>query len=205
MAGSSEPHGLGDHRGGAIYLVFLVACATWVISEIVGSTILPQIRSPGSHETSRRDRGSRLTIFLGVFGSIAAVYAFAGSGFAALPGFVVYAGLALMFAGVGLRQWAIAVLGRYFSTSVRAVAGHRIVTAGPYRLLRHPSYSGAIVTVLGIGFAGGSWEGIVTVLALALAAYGHRIHVEEKFLIAQSGEEYLAYRARTKRILPFVG
>lgn len=62
------------------------------------------------------------------------------------------------------------------------------VTAGPYRLLRHPSCSGAIVTVL----------------ALALAADGHRIHVEEKFLIAQSGEEYLAYRARTKRILHLV-
>ena len=79
------------------------------------------------------------------------------------------------------------------------------VTAGPYRLLRHPSDSGAIVTVLGIGFAGGSWEEIATVLALALAADGHRIHVEEKFLIAQFGEEYLAYRARTKRIRPFVG
>lgn len=190
--------------GGAIYLVFLIAYATWFVSEIVGSTILPRIRDPGARETSRTDRGSRLAIFLGVFGSIVAVYAFAGSGFATLPRVLVYVGLALIFAGVGLRQWAIAVLGRYFSTSVRAVEGHRIVTRGPYRILRHPSYSGAIVTVLGIGLAGGSWEGILVALALALAAYGYRIHVEEAFLIDRFGTEYLEYRARTKRVIPYI-
>ena len=140
----------------------------------------------------------------GVFGSSATVYAFAGSGFATLPRAVGYSGLALMFAGVGIRPWAIAVLGRYFRASIRAVEGHRIVTAGPYRILRHPSYSGAVVTVLGMGLAGGSWEGFVVALALALFAYGYRIRVEERFPIDPFGAEYLEYRMHTKRVIPFL-
>ena len=190
--------------GGAIYVVFLVAFASWFISELVGSTILPRVRGHGGHETSRADRGSRFGIFLGVFGSVAAIYGFVGVGFSTLPVLLVYLGLALMFVGFGIRQWAIAVLGRHFSTSVRVVEGHRIVTGGPYRILRHPSYTGAIVTVVGIGLAGGSWEGVLVALGLAAAAYGYRIHVEERFLMAQFGAEYLAYRKRTKAVIPYL-
>lgn len=190
--------------GGMLATVFVLAYVAWLLSELAGSTILPRLRGGGRRETSRSDRGSRLTIFLAVFGSIAAVYGFVGQGFATLPVAVVYLGLGMMFAGIGIRQWSIAVLGRYFSTSVRAVEGHRIVTQGPYRILRHPSYTGALVTVLGIGFAGGSWEGIFVALVLSSVAYGYRIHVEEQFLVEQFGAEYLEYQKRTKRVIPYL-
>ena len=170
----------------------------------MGSTVLPRLRGQGARERSRADRGSRVTIFLGVFASIVVVELFAFQGFASLELAWVDLGIALMFAGIAMRQWAIAVLGRFFSTSVRAVEGHRIVEVGPYRVLRHPSYTGAIVTVVGIGLAGGSWEGVLAVLGLASLVYGYRIHVEERFLIEQFGDEYLAYRERTKRVVPFL-
>ena len=170
----------------------------------MGSTVLPRLRGQGARERSRADRGSRVTIFLGVFASIVVVELFAFQGFATLELAWVDLGIALMFAGIAMRQWAIAVLGRFFSTSVRAVEGHRIVEVGPYRVLRHPSYTGAIVTVVGIGLAGGSWEGVLAVLGLASLVYGYRIHVEERFLIEQFGAEYRAYRERTKRVVPFL-
>lgn len=190
--------------GGVVEVAFLVAFLSWLVSELVGSTILPQARGQGGRETSRADRGSKLAIFLGVFGSIVVVETFALEGFASLDTAWVYAGIASMFTGIAMRQWAIAVLGRYFSTSVRAVEGHRIVESGPYRVVRHPSYTGAIVTVVGIGLAGGSWEGVLVTLGLAAAVYGYRIHVEERFLMAQFGPEYLAYRQRTKAVIPYL-
>lgn len=190
--------------GGTVEAVFFIAFFAWFVSELVGSTILPRVRGQGARERTRADRGSRVAIFLGVFGSIVVVETFAFQGFATLDVVWVYVGIALMFAGIAIRQWAIAVLGRFFSTSVRAVEGHRIVEEGPYRVLRHPSYTGAIVTVAGIGLAGGSWEGVLAVLGLASLVYGYRIHVEEQFLIAQFGAEYLAYRKRTRRVVPFL-
>jgi len=78
------------------------------------------------------------------------------------------------------------------------------VETGPYRLVRHPSYSGAIVTMIGIGLAIQSLAGLLILLVLSGVAYAYRIRVEEEALQKDLGEQYSSYMRRTKRLIPFV-
>ena len=106
--------------------------------------------------------------------------------------------------GVLVRQWAIAVLGRFFSLTVRVAEGHPVVERGPYRLVRHPSYTGVLITFIGLGMAVQSWGGLLVLLAVFGFSYGYRIRVEEKALISELGQDYVSYMKRTKRLIPFL-
>jgi protein-S-isoprenylcysteine O-methyltransferase Ste14 len=194
----------GLTAGGLPTELFIAAYASWIATEFVGAGVVPRWRARGARPVSASDQGSRAAILAGVFGSVLLVAALADLGLATLPLPFVYLGSVLMFVGIGVRQWAIAVLGRFFSTSVRRLEDHEVVDVGPYRVVRHPSYSGAILTLVGIGLAGGSWEGLVAIAGTAAVVFGYRIHVEERFLLEQLGPKYAAYRARTKRLIPLV-
>jgi protein-S-isoprenylcysteine O-methyltransferase Ste14 len=63
-----------------------------------------------------------------------------------------FIGLTLMVLGIILRQYAIRVLGRYFTREVVTRAGQPVVQNGPYKFIRHPAYTGTLLTMLGIGF-----------------------------------------------------
>ena len=114
----------------------------------------------------------------------------------------VAAGLGLLAAGVALRTWAILALGRFFKFVVVIQDSHRVVASGPYRLLRHPSYTGALVAFLGIGIALDSWLSMLTLVVIPLLAILVRIHVEEAALTGTLGQEYRAYASRTRRLVP---
>ncbi|QMU80429.1 isoprenylcysteine carboxylmethyltransferase family protein [Streptacidiphilus sp. PB12-B1b] len=122
-----------------------------------------------------------------------------GEGAAALT-----AALLVMWAGIALRLWAIRVLGRFFRGVVHIQADHRVVTAGPYRVLRHPSYAGALVAVLGLGLAFGNAVSLVALLGCTLVGVVYRIRVEEQVLTSALGADYTAYAARTNRLVPGV-
>jgi protein-S-isoprenylcysteine O-methyltransferase Ste14 len=111
-------------------------------------------------------------------------------------------GLTVLAAGVALRTWAIVTLGRLFKFVVVIQDDHKVVAAGPYRLLRHPSYTGGLVAFLGAGIALDSWLSILTMVALPLAAILVRIRVEETELAAALGQEYRSYASRTRRLIP---
>jgi protein-S-isoprenylcysteine O-methyltransferase Ste14 len=114
------------------------------------------------------------------------------------------AGIALMWAGIAFRYYAMRVLGRYFTFQVDVHSGQTVIEAGPYRYIRHPSYTGALITVLGLGLALGNWAGILAMLVCIGIGYAYRIHVEEAALIAALGEPYKDYMRRTQRLVPFV-
>jgi protein-S-isoprenylcysteine O-methyltransferase Ste14 len=111
-------------------------------------------------------------------------------------------GLALMWAGIALREWAILTLGESFRTSVEVDPGQRVVERGPYRLIRHPSYTGILLVTTGFGITRGSWPSVAVALVLPLAALMRRISVEEEVLVASLGKPYAEYRSRTKRLIP---
>jgi len=111
-------------------------------------------------------------------------------------------GLIVLAAGVTLRTWAILTLGRLFKFVVVIQDDHRVVAAGPYRLLRHPSYTGALVAFLGVGIALDNWLSMLTLVALPLAAILVRIRVEEAELGTALGQEYRSYASRTRRLVP---
>jgi protein-S-isoprenylcysteine O-methyltransferase len=115
---------------------------------------------------------------------------------------MVYLADILLVGGIALRIWAIQHLGRFFTVDVGIQQGHRLVQDGPYRFVRHPSYSGAILALIGVGCLTFNWLGFLLILICTFIAYACRIPVEERALREQFGVEYEKYAARTKRLLP---
>src|SRR5437879_4206092 len=143
-------------------------------------------------------------ILFTVWISLTVALYFGYGGIGALPDWVYYPGIFLMLLGVVIRQWAIAVLGRFFSFHVRVVEDHRVIDKGPYRLVRHPSYSGVLITFIGLSLAVQSLGALLVLLSVFVVSYGYRMRVEEKALLAELGEDYSNYMKRTKRLIPYI-
>lgn len=116
----------------------------------------------------------------------------------------VVAGTVLVAAGTGLRVWAISLLGRYFTAVVAVQAAQPVVDSGPYRRVRHPSYSGALLAALGAATVCESAVGLVLTVGVLFPVYLYRIRREEAHLRSQLGEPYARYARRTTRLIPFL-
>jgi len=184
-------------------VLFDTAYFVWIASELFGAVLVPRLRGRGETRV-RRDRGSGALIIFTVFISSGLALSFGYAGVFVLPDWVFYPGIFLMLLGVLVRQWAIAVLGRFFSLTVRVATDHRVVTRGPYRLVRHPSYTGVLITFIGLGLAVQSSGGLLVLLGVFSLSYGYRIRVEEKTLLSELGPDYASYMKRTKRLVPFI-
>jgi protein-S-isoprenylcysteine O-methyltransferase Ste14 len=114
---------------------------------------------------------------------------------------VRWLGVFFYLAGGALRIWPIFVLGRRFSGLVAIQPGHELVTDGIYRVIRHPSYLGIIILMLGWALAFRSGLGVI-LAALIVPPLLARIRSEETLLRLQFGDEYDAYRRRTSRLIP---
>ena len=117
---------------------------------------------------------------------------------------IFFAGVALMIAASLLRRHCFRMLGTSFTGDVRAAADQQVVTRGAYSLLRHPSYTAAILLNAGIGLALGSWVSVFTLVVVSLLVYGYRISVEERALLTTIGEPYRDFMSSRKRLIPFV-
>jgi protein-S-isoprenylcysteine O-methyltransferase len=115
-----------------------------------------------------------------------------------------WAGLLLMAAGFALRFWAIRVLARFFTIDVNIQPGHELIRRGPYRLLRHPSYTGSLMTFLGFGLALGNVWSLLVVMAPVTVAFLWRMRIEEHVLAEAFPAQYPEYARQTKRLIPFV-
>jgi protein-S-isoprenylcysteine O-methyltransferase Ste14 len=168
----------------------------WLILEALNSI---RGRSKRGHG---RDRGSYGVIFLGIFLSLTLAFAMRGLKLGVSTGSMQFLGLAIMLVGVTFREWSIAVLGRSFSVRVQIKEGQRLTTKGPYRRIRHPAYGGALLTIVGVPLALGTWTGALVTAAIGFAAYSYRVRVEEQALLIAFREEYREYRRRTWKFLP---
>ena len=157
--------------------------------------------SPGERE----DRANRWVV--AAFGLIGVLAAYLPAytdrkGFWVLDGDGVrWLGVVLFAAGGALRLWPVFVLGHRFSGLVAIQPGHRLVTSGVYRVIRHPSYLGLLINSLGWALAFRSVVGVV-LTALLVPPLTARIGAEERLLRMQFGAEYNAYRRRTSRLIP---
>jgi len=112
--------------------------------------------------------------------------------------------VALTFVGFLLAWWARIHLGRLWSDWVATKAAHRVVDTGPYRLVRHPIYSGVILAAFATAIEKGTSFALLGAAIIALAFYG-KARREECFLRAELGEgAYDAYAKRTAMLVPFV-
>jgi len=103
-----------------------------------------------------------------------------------------------------LRWYSIGYLGRYFTVDVSISAEHRLIDSGPYRFIRHPTYTGALLAFLGLGFCLGNWLSILFLSLPIIAVFLRRVRIEERALLGALGEQYRPYMRRTKRLVPFI-
>jgi protein-S-isoprenylcysteine O-methyltransferase len=154
-----------------------------------------------------RDRGSLRLLWVVILVSIglahAAAYAVPQADSLLLHR-LRHAGLALVVLGLALRWYAILHLGRFFTVNVAIAQGQRVVETGPYALVRHPSYAGALAAFLGLGICTENWLALGALVLPITAAFLRRMAIEEAALLEAFGEDYRAYCGRTKRLLPRV-
>ena len=121
------------------------------------------------------------------------------------PGAVAFAaGMVILLAGLALRGWSFKTLGEYFTHTVMVSSDQPVITTGPYRLLRHPSYTGILLACIGVGLTSANWAGLAVMVLLPLAVILWRIHIEEDALLATLGDRYRAFAAHHKRLVPLV-
>jgi protein-S-isoprenylcysteine O-methyltransferase Ste14 len=156
----------------------------------------------------RRDRGTLVVVVISIAVGLAGAGVVAGDVTSAeLSGArwpLFAAGLAVMLAGIVLRQWSIAMLGRSFTVVVRVREGQQVIDTGPYRWVRHPSYTGMLVTFAGYGLALGNWISILCAIVVPLIGIVVRIRVEEQALLEGLGEPYRRFAEGRKRLVPGV-
>ena len=111
-------------------------------------------------------------------------------------------GLVLFALGLGFAIWARAHIGRNWGTPMSQKDEPELVTSGPYRLVRHPIYSGILVAGVGTAIAL-SWFWLIAV-ALAGVYFVYSATVEERYLTEQFPDSYPAYRHSTKMLVPYL-
>jgi protein-S-isoprenylcysteine O-methyltransferase Ste14 len=110
-------------------------------------------------------------------------------------------GLALTLAGVAFAIWARLTIGRNWSAMVTVKESHELVRRGPYRIVRHPIYTGILLAMLGSAIAFGRWSGYLG-FAIAFVAFKQKSLTEEHFMVEQFGEAYVRYRTEVKALIP---
>jgi protein-S-isoprenylcysteine O-methyltransferase Ste14 len=117
---------------------------------------------------------------------------------------VFLAGIALMVLGSIMRRHCFRMLGESFTGDVRARADQQVVMRGAYSMLRHPSYTAAIILNAGCGLALGSWASLLILVVASLVVYSYRISVEERALVSEIGDPYREFMRTRKRLIPYV-
>jgi protein-S-isoprenylcysteine O-methyltransferase Ste14 len=190
-----------NHAAG---LLFLVTCMAWGMMELSQRSSQSPAREGATKVGSR---GFRIAVVLTLAATTAGVYLAPHIAPAAAirPGAVAFAmGMAILLAGLVLRGWSFKALGEYFTHTVMVSPDQPVIATGPYRALRHPSYTGILLASIGVGLASANWVGLAITGLLTLALLLGRIHVEERALLAALGERYQAYAAQHKRLVPLI-
>lgn len=189
-----------DHRAA---LVLYAAYIIWLVPEFI-HTFTHRVAAKARTD----DHRSGLAIGFALWGGVYAAYWLAHvepGDFIDWHPYVLFGlGIALMVAGVTFRWYAVHVLGKYFSMQLAIQPGQTVVETGPYHLIRHPSYSGALLTMFGLGLAFTNWLSLLGIMLAGFIGYSYRVMVEERTLVTALGGPYREYMQRTKRFIPFI-
>lgn len=171
----------------------------------VSEIVLARLKHSDGRQVKMKDRGSMrllwLSIGLGLGLAIAAQWVRVAQ-FPGNPQTIRLIALVLLLAGMSLRWAAILTLGRLFTVDVAIHADHVVFQHGVYRYMRHPSYTGLLVTFLGLGVSFHDWLSLLGVFISITITVMNRVVKEERALLDALGEEYAVYCAHTKRFIP---
>jgi protein-S-isoprenylcysteine O-methyltransferase Ste14 len=174
----------------------------WLLSEIV-LNIMNRSKMPDSKQADKKSLSFIwATIFVAITAAVfVAIYI-------NVPIFetnlLKYTSLVLVVAGVILRLVAIRTLGKFFTVNLSIDTEHRLIDKGLYKYIRHPSYSGSLLSFLGLALYFNNWICLAIILIPVVSVFIYRINIEEQLLLQQPGLYYDNYCKRTKRLIPFV-
>lgn len=187
-------------RTPATEVVFLGTIVVWAVIEVRQG--LQRRR-----EATTADRGTQYLLRIcAIVASLVSAFAVSKVPGAAIsfPEAVSVVALCIIWVGIGLRRWAFAALGRYFTFTVMTSADQPVISTGPYRFVRHPGYAGLELVFIGIGAAYGNWISLMAWTFIPLIGLLARIRVEESALSATVGDAYRRYASGRKRMIPFI-
>jgi protein-S-isoprenylcysteine O-methyltransferase Ste14 len=180
-------------------LVFDISVAAFLAGEFSQAV---KWRRGASRTDLRGEAAFRVVFFAGILmlplaQTLAPQAVLEGSG-------VFVLGTVIGWLGLLLRWWSFGTLGKYFTTVVKTSADQLVVSRGPYRVLRHPSYTGLLAALLGCGLMLGNWVGTAASFLLILLALIYRLLREEHAMIDTLGDPYLDFAKDRARLVPFV-
>jgi protein-S-isoprenylcysteine O-methyltransferase Ste14 len=176
----------------------VVSAVFWLVMELQKST-------NSRAEATTADQGSRLYIRIAsIVGVVGAVVLTRNTSSARIGPDLAWVGLVVFWCGMALRFWSFRTLGRYFTFIVQTSADQPVITDGPYRFVRHPSYAAVLLMVMGAGLFIGSWWAFAWLTASVLCGLLLRIRVEEQALHLALGARYDTYAASHKRLVPLI-
>ena len=118
--------------------------------------------------------------------------------------YISYVGIILALVGFAIRALAIHQLGKAFTVDVQISDDHKLKQDGMYRIVRNPSYTGALLSFVGLAFTYSNYLSIAIITIPIFLAFSYRISVEEKALKSAFGSEFDVYAKQTKRLIPFI-
>ncbi len=172
--------------------------AVWVMLEL-GVRVRETVHGRGH---AGHDRFTRALIAITIGAAIALAVSTSHAQSLRVPGPGRAAGLVVMWLGLALRVWAIATLGNAFRTTVEVDRGQAVISAGPYARIRHPSYTGLLLILTGLGLSLANWRSVAVCALVPLPALLLRIRVEEAEMTRVLADSYRRYQERTKRLIP---
>jgi protein-S-isoprenylcysteine O-methyltransferase Ste14 len=186
--------------------LFIAVCLIWLVPEMIG--MFPQMARVSRKAARVQDRSS-MALLIGLqWAGLALNFLLAWLLPAAAifwqPTALFLLGVICIPLGVALRWYAIITLGRYFTRDVAVSADQLVVQHGPYRLIRHPAYSGTFLTMLGVGLAMTNWASLIALLLCVFLGHFYRVRVEEQALVHTLGQPYIQYMRRTRRFIPLL-
>jgi protein-S-isoprenylcysteine O-methyltransferase Ste14 len=180
-------------------LVLAISVAAFAVGEVVQAF---KVRRGASRTDLRGEVTFRVVFFAGILMLPLAQTLAPGAELESAGAFAL--GAVVGWAGLLLRWWSFATLGTYFTTVVKTSADQVVVSRGPYRLLRHPSYTGLLAALLGCGLMFGNWVGACACFLLVLLALIYRLRREERAMIDALGDAYLDFAKDRARLLPYI-
>jgi protein-S-isoprenylcysteine O-methyltransferase Ste14 len=182
--------------------IFEIIWISWLLSEI----FLNRLVRSKSTNSKELDKNSLKLIWIAIvvsmtLGILNAIYWPAPM---IRTNFLLYLGSILITVGMLIRFIAIGTLGKFFTVNLAIHGDQSLIKTGLYKYIRHPSYSGSLVSFMGFGLSLNNWLSLIIIIIPIIITMINRINIEERLLLEVFGTEYEEYKKRTRRLIPMI-
>jgi len=182
--------------------IFEIKWICWLLSEI----LLNRLGRSKNADSKELDKNSLSLIWIAIIASMTLGIFIAIYWGAQIinTNLLLYLGSMLIVVGIIIRFIAIRTLGKFFTVNLAIYGNHSLIKNGLYKYIRHPSYTGSLLSFLGFGLSLNNWLSLIIIFVPVLVTFINRINIEEKLLQKQFGTEYSDYKKKTKRLIPMI-